>query len=434
MPYIRKRGNVFYYDRRVPKAVSNFDQREKVRISLHTDSEKIAEERSFTVNSEVEAYWKQLIQTGATHTEQAFHHIVEMAQLLGFTYKSSDEIAKGSMTEILNRLQAVQQIEDDSVLVEAKLGGANAPTMTISQSLEKYFEITKNELIDKSESQIQDWQNGHKRSIRNFINICGNKELKDISRDDIILFRDWWINRIEEEGRNPNTANKDMRGTKNVIVLINNHMKLGLDTDWLFEKYSLKDPKKTTRQPFETNFIQNRILDLSYHENLNDEAKCILYALADTGARPSEIVGLLSENIILDHTIPHIKIRSKKGRMLKNRYSERDLPLVGCSLWAFQKMPEGFPRYREKKAGADTLSALLNKHLRAQNLLPSEDHTVYSLRHSFQDRLTNEGVPDRIQVQLMGHKFEGRIEYGKGGTLEAKRDYLLKTCFKPPCL
>jgi hypothetical protein len=53
-------------------------------------------------------------------------------------------------------------------------------------------------------------------------------------------------------------------------------------------------------------------------------------------------------------------------------------------------------------------------------LFPTEMHSLYSLRYRFQDRLTNSGVKDRIDAQLMGHRFDSREAYGNGGTLETK--------------
>lgn len=58
-------------------------------------------------------------------------------------------------------------------------------------------------------------------------------------------------------------------------------------------------------------------------------------------------------------------------------------------------------------------------------MLPSEDHTTYSLRHSFQDRLIDVDAPNRVQSDLMGHKFQGE-KYGKGSTLEKKLEWLQK--------
>jgi hypothetical protein len=66
----------------------------------------------------------------------------------------------------------------------------------------------------------------------------------------------------------------------------------------------------------------------------------------------------------------------------------------------------------------DALSAVLVKYLRENKLLPTNLHSTYSLRHSFQDRLTAVNTLDRIQADLMGHKFN-RPVCGIGATLRA---------------
>lgn len=88
-------------------------------------------------------------------------------------------------------------------------------------------------------------------------------------------------------------------------------------------------------------------------------------------------------------------------------------------------IPKKKSSYRDNP---DVLSTYLNKYLRANDLLPSEKHSVYSLRHSFQDRLLAVNAPDRVQAELMGHKF-GRPRYGDGATLKMKSDWLKKICF-----
>ncbi|MGB5927758.1 MAG: hypothetical protein WBH03_06265, partial [Cyclobacteriaceae bacterium] len=76
-----------------------------------------------------------------------------------------------------------------------------------------------------------------------------------------------------------------------------------------------------------------------------------------------------------------------------------------------------------------TFSYLSNKYLRYYALLPSTNHSVYSLRHSFQDRLLEFGAPDRIQTELMGRRFQ-RPKYGTGGSLEVKKSWMEKICLK----
>lgn len=96
--------------------------------------------------------------------------------------------------------------------------------------------------------------------------------------------------------------------------------------------------------------------------------------------------------------------------------------LVGASLYAFRELGNGFDRYYSKP---DQLSANLNKYLRDHDLLPSENHTVYSLRHSFEDRLTAVEPPDKVQAALMGHRYD-RPRYGDGPSLKQKLKWLQK--------
>lgn len=81
-------------------------------------------------------------------------------------------------------------------------------------------------------------------------------------------------------------------------------------------------------------------------------------------------------------------------------------------------MPKRFPRYRDRP---DNLTNAVNKFLRTNDLLPSKQHSIYSFRHSFQDALLRVNAPDRVQAELMGHKFQ-RPKYGNGTTLALKKE------------
>ena len=102
--------------------------------------------------------------------------------------------------------------------------------------------------------------------------------------------------------------------------------------------------------------------------------------------------------------------------------------MVGAALAAMKKRPNGFPRYRDKSSN---LSATLNKYLWENALRPTKDHTVYSLRHSFKDRLVAIEAPDSLIDSLMGHKTY-KPKYGKGPSLELKAKYLQQIAFKAP--
>ena len=56
-------------------------------------------------------------------------------------------------------------------------------------------------------------------------------------------------------------------------------------------------------------------------------------------------------------------------------------------------------------------------------------HRTLTLRHSCQDRLTAIDTPDRIQAELIGHKFD-RPKYGDGPILELKAEWMKKISLK----
>ena len=96
----------------------------------------------------------------------------------------------------------------------------------------------------------------------------------------------------------------------------------------------------------------------------------------------------------------------------------RQIPLLGVSLQAARRIARrgGITRYVDN---ADTWSAAVNKYLTENQLRETPQHTAYSLRHSFEDRMIEAGVDERIRVELMGHKY-GRPDYGRGGSLEVR--------------
>ena len=68
-----------------------------------------------------------------------------------------------------------------------------------------------------------------------------------------------------------------------------------------------------------------------------------------------------------------------------------------------------------------------NKYLRENDLKPTPDHSLYSLRHTFKDRLRDAGAQEEVIDELMGHKKSGP-KYGRGHILESKLKWLEKGC------
>ena len=57
--------------------------------------------------------------------------------------------------------------------------------------------------------------------------------------------------------------------------------------------------------------------------------------------------------------------------------------------------------------------------------MPTGRHVVYSLRHSFEDRMAEAGIDYGMRMALMGHSTD-RPKYGSGASLEYRRDQLMK--------
>ncbi len=136
--------------------------------------------------------------------------------------------------------------------------------------------------------------------------------------------------------------------------------------------------------------------------------------------RLTEVCNLRPEDIHLNGEVPHVEVAERDDRRNKTDYSVRRVPLVGVALTAMKRHPKGFPIYQDK---SDSASANINKFLWNAGLRPTKKHTVYSLRHTFQDRIENAGASDRMQADLMGHEF-GRPTYGDGAEMRRRQHFL----------
>ena len=422
MKHLLKLNNRYYYNRRVPETMRDFDPRKIIRVSLKTDSLETAMKRDSMMDQQIETYWSELISSGKSHSHIRYKQAVIIARQFGFPYKSVDQLANESIDKIVERTLVIQSELKNEKTIESLLGSIDKPSLKLSDSLELFWAISKDHIINKSEDQIRKWRNPRIKAIKTCIRVIGDKALTDLHRNDMIRVRDWYITRIENEGLKAATVNKVFIHLKTTIEAIRDHYQLDVDIDWLFKKIKLKESSNSHRPPFSTQFIQDHILRPHCLEQLNPEARAILILLSETGARPNEICSLNPEDIHTEHEIPHITISPRKGHELKTVYSKRSIPVIGKALHQISQFPKGFNRYNGK---AESLSATLNKYLKTNGLLPTPAHCLYSLRHAFQDRLTTVNAPDRVQAELMGHKFN-RPKYGDGPSLEQKQSWLLK--------
>jgi len=405
------RGSSFYLKKRVPKRYAAIEPRAAVWISLHTDSETVARTKAPIAWQHLVDGWEARLAGNSDDAEERFAAARSLAAARGFRYMTADQVAKLPKEERLARIEAIPVLGDkpDRPTAAAMLGGVGEPAITVTRALELFWSLAADRALGKSEDQLRRWKNPRKKAIANFVDVIGDKPIGDITIHDMLDFRQWWLDKITTDGLTPNSANKDLVHLADTLKTVNRMKRLQLVLP--LSDLAIKEGQPRIRPPFSVKWIKSKLLHPDALRGLNKEARCILLGMINTGFRPSEGAGLLPHHIRLDVEVPHIAIEPE-GRQLKNNNSRRVIPLVGVSLAAFRECPEGFPRYRK----SPSLSATVNKYLDENGLLETPEHSLYGLRHSFEDRMLAAKVDERIRRDLFGHGLD-RERYGSGAKL-----------------
>ncbi len=440
--YLVRRGNVWQYRRRVPTHLVERLATTEVRVSTKARDRTEAMRAAASISAALEAQWAKLShpQPSASAACVDYKAALATADALGVTYRPAADIGASRLEDLLERVEKLAQplhlLTRSSAasastsalggsptpgceIVSAVLGGAGKPELTLSTLVDAYQKLASDQTIGKSEKQLKQWKGKHQRAVDTLIARIGDKPLAEITRDDALDFRDWWISRIKDEGYTRNSANKNFGSLAGMMRTVDEAFRLNLSLP--FKGVRIAGAKYTRRQAYDPDFVRQHFLAAPQIGGLNAEAADIVRMVALTGMRPSEIVALEARRIRLDDPIPHLQIRPD-ARQLKTGASERDMPLVGQALEIMCQHRDGFPRYR---ASADSFSAIANKCLYTAGLRPTRAHSVYSLRHSFKDRMIAIGTPERLQDELMGHTLKG-MPYGNGSTLKHRAEWMAK--------
>lgn len=416
-PKLRKK--TWWLVRRVPSRYKDVEPRKTVWQSLHTDSETVAQRKIEGVWAQMIEAWEARLAGDTADAEARYAAAQELARVRGFAYLDAAQVARKPLEELVERVEAVSAPAGapDKAETAALMGTVPQPQITVSRALELYWTLAREKTLDMSPNQHRCWENPRKKAVRNFIAVVGDKGIDAITRDDMLDFKQYWLGRIEGGEVKANSANKDFTHLGDVLKTVNDQKRLGLDLP--LGGLTFKEGVKRPRPPFSDDWIRDHLLKPGALDGMNAEERGVLLAMVNTGARPSELCALTAETIRLDGDVPHIYI-APINRRVKSQHAERVIPLTGVSLDAMRAAPEGFPRYWDK---AGTLSDTANKFLRANGLLETPKHKLYSLRHSFEDRMLAAGIDDRIRRDVLGHRLN-RERYGAGASLAQVRALL----------
>lgn len=426
---ILRRG-IYHYKRRVPSTVAHLDTRSPhVRVSLKTHDLLIARGKRDILETADNDLWSSLLlEEGADEAAVRYRAAVTRAEAMGFRYMTAAEIHRAGSTEMLSRLESVIEERTPNHTVDAVLGLEERPSVTVTKAFKIYTdEIAPSDLRGKSETQKSSWKKVKQRAVDNFVALRGDKDMTEITREDGTEFHKFWMERIApKEGRPthaPASGNKDVGNMRVLYEAYFKHIgEKGRQNP--FSNLSFTDKVPRSRPPFSVNWITTTLLSGDAFATMRADYRGIMLAMVETGARPSELCNLTADTIFLKAPVPYIAIAPRDDpdapREIKTVSSIRHIPLVGVSLAVFQKNPSGFPHCVDRE---NSVTTSINKFMRENKLLESGKHSLYSLRHSFEDRMKNARFDVELRRMLMGHTIN-RPKYGTGGEMEMWRDEL----------
>jgi integrase len=369
--YLYRRNGTYYFTRQVPSDLQTRFNKNRVVISLRTPSEQKAINSANKLADRLETYWNTL-RLELFHTKE-----------LKLSFLDNEKV--------------------------------KSEKLKLSEALDVYIKL-------KGKGKDKLFYQTAKRNVSYTIECFGNVDINSLKPIDAGKYRDFLFNK----GLSTSSVRRVFSSINAVINISINEIGINMINPFS-GTFIPDDNKKKTRLPIPIENIKNIQAEC---KNLDDDNRWLIALISDTGMRLSEATGLLSGDIVLDATIPHISLVNHPWRRLKTKGSNRVIPLIGSSLWAAKRVLEAnstyaFPRYtNETKCNANSASNGLNKWLKPR--IPN-DCVIHSFRHSLRDRLRAVQCPSDIVDAIGGWSTSGVGQtYGSGYNLDIKHKWMKK--------
>jgi len=369
--YLYRRNGTYYFSRQVPSDLQTRFNKNRVVISLRTPSEQKAINSANKLADRLETYWNTL-RLELFHTKE-----------LKLSFLDNEKV--------------------------------KSEKLKLSEALDVYIKL-------KGKGKDKLFYQTAKRNVSYTIECFGNVDINSLKPIDAGKYRDFLFNK----GLSTSSVKRVFSSINAVINISINEIGINMINPFS-GTFIPDDNKKKTRLPIPIENIRNIQAEC---KSLDDDNRWLIALISDTGMRLSEATGLLSGDIVLDATIPHISLVNHPWRRLKTKGSNRVIPLIGSSLWAAKRVLEAnstyaFPRYtNETKCNANSASNGLNKWLKPR--IPN-DCVIHSFRHSLRDRLRAVQCPSDIVDAIGGWSTSGVGQtYGSGYNLDIKHKWMKK--------
>lgn len=439
MAGLHKRNGTWHLRMRVPRRYLDVAGRSEIHRSLRTDSERRARELQPAAEAQIlkDLEAMRALTPEMSDTVDQLAAASHIAANEGFLYRPVAELVTAPLDELLGRFAAVERHQGDPKVAKAVLGGVEQTGLRLSQFAAADEQLAAFDNRFKNPNQMRVWRNAKIRAATNLRAALDGADIlvEDIDHAVALRHRAWWKRKVAAEGLAIESANKEFANLAGMLRRYYENIARPNPPE-PYRKVSLRDRYNDEKRKLEipTDWIVEKWFAPGAFDNLNAEARDILLISIETGCRQSEIHDLPPEAIVLDAAIPHILVANSDGahrREIKNLASKRKVPLVGVALAAARRNPDGFPRYR----GKGGYSGNVNGRLRTSGLLPTPEHTIGGLRHSWESRMEAYRVSETQRGQMMGHsikKIRGRPVYGDDVSLEERHKIAKKLSLPVP--
>lgn len=244
----------------------------------------------------------------------------------------------------------------------------------------------------------------------------------------------------------PKTANKHLSNLSAILQFAERHRHVDV-VDSKGVKARFEDDEDAGR-PFTTDEL-NRLLSLPLFAGcageevegglfkpgpvlIRDDRFWIPLVLLFSGARSSEIVGLMTSEVVMDHAVPHLLIVPNEIRRLKNRHSRRMVPIhsrllaMGFREYVQRRVDEGanrlFPMakqttYREGATGKVVKRSLsqslimrqFNRTFLVHADAREDGGSTKCFRNTFEQEATSKIESDEVRQRLTGRKVMSTV-------------------------
>lgn len=418
--YVQKKGNTFYFRRRIPDDVRSLYPKQgktgRLFFSLKTTDARRAAELARRMARQQDALW-----IAHRHGQIAVGPDTQAAAL---AMLGAHELKPGE-AELYRRYD----LEPDAFLSELAhlsggddgqiIRGALPPHAELAASLFYGTERLSPFLSEalRLYQELEDEPEGSKehaarqRAVSRFIEHAGDMPAEKYSRENARSF----IETLAKQDLKSGTIKRYINYISPVFNMAVREYELGCKN--IFERVRIPGLGKDTKERYPFTSDELIVVQRACADK-DDDIRWLAALLSDTGMRLAEGVGLEREDIDLSGPVPVVHIRPNSIRGLKTAGSERTVPLVGAAKWAAvrlletQQGPMLFPRYASAEAFKPThASNTLKKWFASLGI----EKTAHSFRHSMRDRLRNVGAPSELADRVGGWSRKNVGEgYGQG--------------------